>query len=133
MAKTQILVVEDESIVAKDIQKTLHNLGYDVPCVVSSGQAAIEAAQKNKSLVCVGLDPDPGLMPDNVSILEFNKAIIDATSDLVCAYKLNFTPYTGFYRRTCWTNKVNSIMSKPAEIFIKRYLILTKALSRPVV
>lgn len=48
MAKTQILVVEDESIVAKDIQKTLQNLGYDVPCVVSSGQAAIETAQKNK-------------------------------------------------------------------------------------
>jgi len=48
MAKIQILVVEDESIVARDIQKTLQNLGYDVPCVVSSGKAAIRKAEENK-------------------------------------------------------------------------------------
>ena len=51
------------------------------------------AAQKNKSLLCVGLDPDRELLPDKVSIFEFNKAIIDATSDLVCAYKLNLAFY----------------------------------------
>lgn len=51
------------------------------------------AARKNKSLVCVGLDPDPERMPDSVSIFEFNKAIIDATHDLVCAYKPNFAFY----------------------------------------
>jgi len=50
-------------------------------------------ARKNKSLLCVGLDPDPKLMPDKVGIFEFNKAIIDATSDLVCAYKPNFAFY----------------------------------------
>ena len=48
MAKIQILVVEDESIVARDIQKTLQNLGYDVPCVVSSGEAAIQKAEENR-------------------------------------------------------------------------------------
>ena len=52
-----------------------------------------KATRKNKSLLCVGLDPDPELMPDKVSILEFNKAIIDATSDLVCAYKPNVAFY----------------------------------------
>jgi signal transduction histidine kinase/GGDEF domain-containing protein len=46
--KKQILVVEDESIVAIDIQKTLQNLGYDVPAVVPSGQAAIEKAGKDR-------------------------------------------------------------------------------------
>ncbi len=51
------------------------------------------AAQKNSSLLCVGLDPDPELMPDGVSVLEFNQAIIKATSDLVCAYKLNLAFY----------------------------------------
>jgi len=51
------------------------------------------AARKNKSLLCVGLDPDPELMPDKVGILEFNKAIIEATADLVCAYKLNLAFY----------------------------------------
>jgi len=48
MAKIKILVVEDESIVAKDLQNTLQNLGYKVPAVASSGQAAIEAAEKHK-------------------------------------------------------------------------------------
>ena len=50
------------------------------------------AARSNGSLLCVGLDPDPGLMPvEDVSA--FNRAIIAATSDLVCAYK----PNLGFF------------------------------------
>ena len=47
---------------------------------------------KNKSMLCVGLDPDPKLMPVE-DILEFNMAIIDATSDLVCSYKPNLAFY----------------------------------------
>jgi len=50
-------------------------------------------ARKNKSLLCIGLDPDPKLMPDKVGIFEFNKAIIEATADLVCAYKPNLAFY----------------------------------------
>jgi len=53
----------------------------------------VTTSRKNKSLLCVGLDPDPELMPDKVGVFEFNKAIIDATSDLVCAYKLNLAFY----------------------------------------
>ena len=52
-----------------------------------------QASQKNHSLLCVGLDPDPALMPDGIGILEFNKAIIDATADLVYAYKPNIAFY----------------------------------------
>jgi orotidine-5'-phosphate decarboxylase len=52
-----------------------------------------KAAQKNKSLLCVGLDPDPALMPEGLGVFEFNKAIIDATADLVCAYKSNIAFY----------------------------------------
>jgi orotidine-5'-phosphate decarboxylase len=51
------------------------------------------AARKNKSLVCVGLDPDPRLMPEKVSVGEFNKAVIEATAHLVCAYKPNLAFY----------------------------------------
>ena len=51
------------------------------------------ATKKNKSLLCIGLDPDPKLMPKNVGIFEFNKAIIEATADLVCAYKPNLAFY----------------------------------------
>lgn len=49
-------------------------------------------ARKNDSWLCIGLDPDPELMPD-VDVLSFNKAIIEATSDLVCAYKPNLAFY----------------------------------------
>ena len=37
MTKTQILVVEDEGIVAKDLQGMLRRLGYDVPVTVGTG------------------------------------------------------------------------------------------------
>jgi len=52
----------------------------------------LNISRKNKSLLCIGLDPNPELMP-KVNILEFNTAIIDATSDLVCAYKPNLAFY----------------------------------------
>jgi len=51
------------------------------------------ATHKNNSLLCIGLDPNPQRMPRNMGVLEFNQAIIDATSDLVCAYKLNLAFY----------------------------------------
>jgi len=50
------------------------------------------ASRTNSSLLCIGLDPDPELMPD-MSISEFNQEIISATSDLVCAYKPNLAFY----------------------------------------
>ncbi len=52
----------------------------------------VAASRRNKSLLCVGLDPDPALMP-KMSLQEFNKAIVDATADLVCAYKPNLAFY----------------------------------------
>ncbi|MBW2029279.1 MAG: orotidine-5'-phosphate decarboxylase [Deltaproteobacteria bacterium] len=53
---------------------------------------------KNNSLVCVGLDPDLSRIPDHLSgaknpIFEFNRGIVDATADLVCAYKPQFAHY----------------------------------------
>ena len=47
------------------------------------------ASLNNRSLVCVGLDPDPELMAI-ADVAEFNTRIVDATHDLVCAYKPNF-------------------------------------------
>lgn len=52
-----------------------------------------QATNTNNSLLCVGLDVDPERMLDNTGVFEFNKAIIDATSDLVCAYKPNIAFY----------------------------------------
>lgn len=47
---------------------------------------------RNRSLLCVGLDPEPALMPIEDTFL-FNREIVDATHDLVCVYK----PNLGFY------------------------------------
>jgi orotidine-5'-phosphate decarboxylase len=52
-----------------------------------------KATLKNNSLVCVGLDTDPRLIPEKMSVYDFNRAIIEATSDLVSAYKPNFAFY----------------------------------------
>jgi orotidine-5'-phosphate decarboxylase len=59
----------------------------------------LEAVSKrNNSLLCVGLDPDIRRFPthlrtDASAIISFNREIIEATADLVCAYK----PNLGFY------------------------------------
>ena len=51
-----------------------------------------QASIATKSLVCVGLDPDPARMPIS-SVYEFNRAIVDATAGFVCAYKPNLAFY----------------------------------------
>jgi len=53
------------------------------------------------SLVCVGLDPEIERFPKRIAaepspIFQFNKAIIDATHDLVCAYKPQFAHYAAY-------------------------------------
>jgi orotidine-5'-phosphate decarboxylase len=50
------------------------------------------AAEEKRSVLCIGLDPDAErLRPEDV--LAFNRRVIEATSDLVCAYKPNFAFY----------------------------------------
>jgi orotidine-5'-phosphate decarboxylase len=51
-----------------------------------------DAWKRTNSLVCVGLDPDLARFPRHLeknaeAIFRFNKEIVDATHDLVCAYK----------------------------------------------
>lgn len=45
---SSIMIVEDEAIVAKDIETSLAGLGYSICAVVSSGEEALIAAQKTK-------------------------------------------------------------------------------------
>jgi orotidine-5'-phosphate decarboxylase len=64
----------------------------------SFGAKLAQAWKSTGSLVCVGLDPEPRKFPDQFrdapgGIFEFNKAIVDATRDLVCAYKPQFAHY----------------------------------------
>jgi len=46
MEPPKIIIVEDESIIALDIQCTLENSGYSVPAVVSSGEESVEKASE---------------------------------------------------------------------------------------
>ena len=59
------------------------------------------AWDKNDSLVCVGLDPEIERFPAHIRkepspIFQFNRSIIDATADLVCAYKPQFAHYAAY-------------------------------------
>jgi len=50
-----------------------------------------EATTRNQSLLCVGLDPEPARFPKGLqgsaAIYDFCAAIVDATADVVCAFK----------------------------------------------
>ena len=56
------------------------------------------AIERNNSRLCVGLDPTIDGLPEGLErspagVLAFNRALIDATADLVCAYKPNLAFY----------------------------------------
>jgi len=62
-------------------------------------------SEKNNSLLCVGLDIDTEKMPKFLfdsstnPFLDFNTQIIDATKNVVCAYKLNMAFYEVFGKK----------------------------------
>lgn len=58
------------------------------------------SSRARDSIICVGLDPEPALIPASLgrgpqAALRFLRRIVRATSDLVCAYK----PNLAFYER----------------------------------
>lgn len=48
MTKAKILVVEDEVVIAMDIQKRLISLGYDVPVTATTGEEALRSVLEAK-------------------------------------------------------------------------------------
>jgi orotidine-5'-phosphate decarboxylase len=69
---------------------------------MSGFTAKLAAAwERNDSLVCVGLDPEIERFPAHLAaeaspIFQFNKAIIEATHELVCAYKPQVAHYAAY-------------------------------------
>src|SRR5438093_10419595 len=65
----------------------------------------IRAAQKStNSMLCVGLDTDWRSLPESLAndanpVLTFNKALIEATKDLACCYKLQMAYYEAYGER----------------------------------
>jgi len=73
VASAKILVVEDERIVAKDIQDTLKSQGYDVPAIALSGEEAIQkAAEIQPDLVLMDI-----VLKGNVDGIEAAEQIRD--------------------------------------------------------
>src|SRR5574343_1337880 len=59
---------------------------------MSFNRMLAQATARHESLLCVGLDPDPARFPadmkgDASRIFDFCARIVDATKDLVCAFK----------------------------------------------
>jgi orotidine-5'-phosphate decarboxylase len=87
-----------------------------------SRQNLIDSIRSKQSFLCVGLDSDITKMPDGVAqtpegVLQFNKAIIDATADYAVSYKLNTAFYESFGVEG-WQVLKETITHIPKEQFI---------------
>lgn len=67
-----------------------------VPMPARNFRELLESRWKLGNFLCIGLDSEPNRIAQSArkatvreTIVEFNKAIVDATKDLVCAYKPN--------------------------------------------
>ena len=63
----------------------------------------VQASESSRSLLCIGLDPDPFKFPERfpspvgvADLVGWGRRIIDATADLVCCYKPNAAFYEQF-------------------------------------
>ncbi len=81
-----------------------------------------ESIRKRDSNLCIGLDPAVEKLPEFLSeyedaVLEFNTRIIEATSEVACAYKLN----TAFYEslgENGWSTFGETIARIPDDVYI---------------
>jgi len=85
MADPQILVVEDEAIVAKGIQNMLKSLGYAVSAIASSGKDAIKkAVEKRPDLVLMDIVLEGGM--DGIQAAEQIRTRFDIPVVYLTAY-----------------------------------------------
>ena len=82
--KPKILVVEDEVIIALDLQKILKKMDYDVPAIANSGIRAIKEAKKHRPdlvLMDIKLQGDvDGIETANELRTRFNIPVIFITA-----------------------------------------------------
>ena len=69
-----------------------HHIGLVARCCMTFRDKLVNATQRNGSLLCVGLDPDPTRL-SGTDITKFLCSMVEATSDLVCCFKPNFAFY----------------------------------------
>jgi CheY-like chemotaxis protein len=85
MAKATILVVEDESIVAVDLQQRLHGMGYSVPAVAATSQDALrKAAETRPDLVLMDIRLKGYV--DGIEVAEKLREMLDVPPVYLTAY-----------------------------------------------
>ena len=89
-------------------------------------QSIIQNIRDKNSFLCVGLDSDMDRLPISFNknldgIVEFNKAIIEATSDYCVAYKIN----TAFYER--YGSKGWKALEKTRKLLPKSHFLIADA------
>lgn len=82
----------------------------------------IEQIKQKQSFLCVGLDTElskipPHLLPESDPLLEFNKAIIEATSPYAVAYKINLAFYEQ-YGKHGWDIMEKTLHLIPQNCFV---------------
>src|SRR5659263_435703 len=85
MIKNKIMVVEDESIVAEHIRKSLENMGHSVTSVASSGEKAIkDAKDKTPDLVLMDIVLDGEL--DGIETAKLIRSLFNIPVVFLTAY-----------------------------------------------
>lgn len=81
----------------------------------------VEQIRTKQSFLCIGLDSDPSRIPQHLldledPVFEFNKQIIEATSDLCVAYKPNLAFYEASGAKG-WHSLEKTLAVIPSDIF----------------
>ena len=62
MSKAEIMIVEDECIIALELSETLQSLGYNVPVLAGTGEDAVSGAQsEGLDLALIDISLGPGM------------------------------------------------------------------------
>ncbi len=82
-----------------------------------------ELAKTRATRLCIGLDPDLERFPADIRastepVFEFNKAIIDATHDLVCCYKPQIAHYASLAAEDQLQKTIDYIKSKNIPVLL---------------
>ncbi|NIJ35382.1 CheY-like chemotaxis protein/DNA-directed RNA polymerase specialized sigma24 family protein [Sphingopyxis panaciterrae] len=86
--RARILIIEDEPIIAMDIEMIVRDLGHDVVAVATTHREAVEEAQKHK----------PGLVLADIQLAD-NSSGIEAVQEILTDVKLPVIFITAFPER----------------------------------
>ncbi len=105
MGRAQILVVEDEAVVAMDLQSRLEDLGYSVIALIRSGEEAVQTACE--------MHPDLILMDINLH------GDMDGITAAACIQERNPTPVVYMTAHGDMETLQRAIMTEPLGYIIK--------------